>query len=434
MIELNWSRPNPDLTFDRTLIYYASSKYGTYSLLATISDIRTTNYVHSAGTDSTWYKWRFYDGTNYSDYSEPIQGSSAVDIFHYTTPKQVAEYLNRYRTIVGEAVDTLASETVCEPFDDPKVIEDSETVYLAGTAKKRNIDYTMNYDTGVVTFLASTTGAVTADYWADSTVVNSQVVRAIRRAEDEINRKTGRTFYEPVTVTEFIDSYDPLTTDIRAYSALTLDENVQEYKPNTNTPLLSRVLQLDHYPVTAVSQVILNAQPTTVTLEAVGTGAGVVTDFTLDYSPVVYGSEFVYVAGAQVTNYTIDYSTGIITFLAAPTGAITCTYQHCTEGTVIASDDYLLRDDEGIIILKDTVSQIKRNPLIATVVYTYGYYEAPPVVQDLATRIAARVVFQGTLMGAPAPLDIVSSQLSLMQRDIETLYDTIGRKMEMTRL
>lgn len=434
MIELNWNRPNPDLTFDRTLIYSASSKYGTYSLLATISDIRTTHYVHSAGTDSTWYKWRFYDGTNYSDYSEPIQGSSAVDIFHYTTPKQVAEYLNRYRTVTGEAVDTLASETVCEPFDDPKVIEDSETVYLAGTAKKRNIDYTMNYDTGVVTFLAATTGAVTADYWADSTVVNSRVVSAIRRAEDEINRRTGRTFYEPVTVTEFIDSYDPLTTDIRAYSSLTLDENVQEYKPNTNTPLLSRVLQLDHYPVTAVSQVILNAQPTTVTLEAVGTGAGVEDEFTLDYSPVVYGSEFVYVAGAQVTAYTIDNSTGIITFTSAPTGAITCTYQHCSQGTVIASKDYLLREDSGTIILKDTVSALKRNPLIATVVYTYGYYEAPPVVQDLATRIAARVVFMSTLMGSPNPMEFTSANIAVMQRDIDALFDTIGRKMVMTRL
>lgn len=434
MIELNWNRPNPDLTFSSTLVYSAASKFGTYTLLATISDIRTTKYVHSAGTESTWYKWRFYDGTNYSDYSQPIKGSAAVDIFHYTTPMQVASYLNRYRTIVGESLGTLAATKPFGPVADPKMISDSETVYVAGTAKIRNIDYTINYDTGMGNFVANTTGAVTIDYWADSTVVNSRVVAAIRRAEDEINRKTGRTFYEPVIVTESIDSYDPLTTDIRTYGLGTFDEAVQPYKPNTNTPLLSRVIQLEHYPITSVYQLIINAQTTSVSAEAVGTGNGADLAFTLDYNPVVYGSEIVYVAGAQVTNYTINYTTGVITFQAAPSGAITCDYQHCTQGVVVEAKDYLLRADSGTIILKDTIAQLKRNPFIATITYAHGYYEAPPVVQDLACRIAARVIFQSTLMGSPNPLDVTSSNLALMQRDIEALYDTIGRKMIMTRL
>jgi len=436
MAEINWTLPDPDATYDQTLVYRASSKYGTYSLIATISNIRTTKYIDTAGTATSWAKVRWYDSTNavYSDYSSPIPYTGTASDTNYTTPRQVASYLNRYRTIVGEAVDTLSAEKICNAVADPKMIADTEVVYVAGTAKKRNVDYTIDYDTGIITFAANTTGAVTADYWADSTVVNSRVVAAIRRAEDEINRKTGRSFYQPQTVTEFIDSYDPINTDIRAYGLGTFDEAVQPYKPNTTTPLISRTIQLANYPITSVSQLIINAQPTSVSSEAVGTGAGVVLDFTLDYNPVVYGSEIIYVAGAQVTNYTINYTTGVITFLAAPTGAITADYQYCTQGVVIAAADYLLRADSGTIILKDTVAQLKRNPLIATAVYAYGYAEPPATVQELATRIAARTVFQSTLMGSPSPLEFTSSNLANMQRDIEAFYDTIGRKMVLMRL
>jgi hypothetical protein len=437
MAEINWTLPDPDATYDQTLVYRAASKYGTYSLIATLSNIRITKYVDLTGSLTSWAKVRWYDSTNlvYSNYSAPIPYTGTVSDTNYTTPRQVASYLNRYRTIVAEAVGTGAGVVkVFGPVADPKMIADTEVIYVAATATKRNVDYTIDYDTGTVTFAAAPTGAITADYWADSTVVNSRTVAAIRRAEDEINRKTGRTFYQPQTVIEFVDSYDPINTDIRAYSLGTLDDTIQPYKPNTNTPLISRVLQLANYPVTSVSQLIINAQPTSVTSEAVGTGAGVVLDFSLDYNPVVYGSEIVYVAGSQVTNYTMNYTTGVITFNAAPTGAITADYQHCTQGVVIDSKDCLLREDSGTIILKDTVAQLKRNPLIATVVYAYGFYEPPPVVQDLATRIAARVVFQSTLIGSPNPMDFTSSNLAVMQRDIDQLYDTIGRKMIMTRL
>jgi len=436
--ELNWQLPDKDLTFNQTVVKRASSKYGTYSTLTTTTSIRTVKYLDKTAVSSSWYKIQFYDTANaiYSAESVPIPNTSTVSDTNYTTPKEVASYLNRFRTITGESLGTGNGTTTSFTAADPKIIADTETVYVAGVTKQRNVDYSVEYDSGVITFAtAPASGAITADYWADSTVVNSRVIASIRRAEDEINRKTGRTFYQPQTVTEFIDSYDVVATDIHAYSALSFDENVREYTPSTNAALISRVIQLANYPVTSISQLIINAQPTSVSAEAVGTGAGVVTVFPLDYSPVVYGSEVVYVAGVQTTSYTIDYSTGIITFTGTPpTGAITCDYQHCTQGTVIAAADYLLRGESGIIILKDTVSSLKRNPFIATAVYAYGYSEPPAVVQDLATRIAARVVFQSTLMGSPNPMEFTSSNLAVMLRDIDALYDTIGRKMVLTRL
>lgn len=66
--------------------------------------------------------------------------------------------------------------------------------------------------------------------------------------------------------------------------------------------------------------------------EAVGTGNGVLTTFTLSKPPIAPDSQLVYVAGvlkAETTDYTIVDATGVITFLVAPadTLAITATYK-----------------------------------------------------------------------------------------------------------
>lgn len=63
--------------------------------------------------------------------------------------------------------------------------------------------------------------------------------------------------------------------------------------------------------------------------EAVGTGDGVETIFTLAYHPVTASSYTVYVDGVAqtvTTDYTIVESTGVITFVNAPTGEITASY------------------------------------------------------------------------------------------------------------
>lgn len=66
--------------------------------------------------------------------------------------------------------------------------------------------------------------------------------------------------------------------------------------------------------------------------EAVGTGNGVLTTFTLANPPIAPDSQSVYVAGvlkAETTDYTINDTTGLITFLVAPadTLAIAASYQ-----------------------------------------------------------------------------------------------------------
>ena len=439
MPEINWTAPDKDSTYDQTLVYRATSKYGTFSLIATLTDIRTTKYVDNAGTSASWGKIRWYDSVNvvYSPYSDPIPYTGTVSDTNYSTPKMVAQFLNNYRLVTAEALGTGdAATTVFGPVADPKMVADSETVYVATVKKKRNTDYTIDYETGKVTFASApaSSAALTIDYWGNTQLLNSHVIEIIKRAEDEVNRRTGRTFYQPQTITEYIDSFDPLDTILHTYLTDDFTGDMRTLHSQTAELLTSRQLKLEKYPLTSVSQVIINAQPTTITAEAVGTGAGVVTAFTLANSPVVYGSEIVYVAGTQSTAYTIDCTTGIITFTSAPTGAITCDYIHCSGGTVIGAADYILKSDPGVILLKTTVSQIKKNMHIATVTYAYGYNEVPASVRDLATTLAAITLMQSTLLGSTAPLSVVASNLGVLLGRARSLLESLGTKLEVTRL
>jgi hypothetical protein len=437
MAELNWGLPDKDSTYNNTIIYYSTAKFGTYSTLATVTNIRTQKYTDNANGAGTWYKIRWHDTVNnvYSAYSQPFKATGVISDTNYTTPKFVCQYLGNYREVVAEVVGTGNAVLTEFTLDDPKVIADTETVYINAVAQRRNLDYTIDYETAKITF-SSAPGAfaITADYWATSDVQNSQIVNAIRRAEDTINRFTGQTFYQPQDTTETIDSYDPLDTYPFAYEATNYQTNIGQFRSNTSEFLTSRQIQLSHFPITAINQVLLNEQPTVVTGEAVGTGAGVVLVFPLTNSPVVYGSEIIYVAGVQVTNYTLDYSTGIITFNAAPTGAITADYTSCPAATVLATTDYFVRYDTGTIVLRNTTAQVKKMPMIVSVSYTYGYYDLPPVVQDLATRQAALSIMQSSYMGAKQPQAVAASNMGMLLGEIRSLYDMLGRKFTVVKI
>jgi hypothetical protein len=441
MAELNWKAPDKDSTYNQTIIKRASSKYGTYLTIATLTNIRTTTYNDLTGTSASWAKIQFYDTVNavYSAESNPIPYTGTVSDTNYTTPKKVAQMLNNFHIVTAEAVGTGDASTVLfGPVADSYVIADTEIVYVAGVKKNRNSDYTIDYETGKITFSAAATpalsAAITADYWASTYCLNSFYVDSIRRAEDEINRRLGRSFYQPQRTTEYIDSYDPLDLNQFAYEARGYTSLARDYHGITQEFLVSRVLKLKYFPLTSLSQVIINAQPTSVTAEAVGTGAGVVTAFTLAYNPVVYGSEIIYVSGTQSTAYTINYTTGVVTFTSAPTGAITADYTHCSGGQVVASSDYLSLLDAGIVLLKNTIPQIKKNVLICAVTYNYGFNDLPPLVERLATIMASVHLIQSTAMGAPSPQNVMSSNIGAFLGEMRSIMDSLGKKMDVIRL
>jgi len=77
-ILLRWTIPSEaDVTYDKTYIYRADSKTGTYTQIA-VQDISDNVYFDKEGTTSHWYKIRYYDSQNdvWSSYSEPLQGGT----------------------------------------------------------------------------------------------------------------------------------------------------------------------------------------------------------------------------------------------------------------------------------------------------------------------------------------------------------------------
>jgi len=68
--------------------------------------------------------------------------------------------------ITGENVGTGDGYTTTFYLQNPPVEEESETIYVDGVPKERNVDYTIDYETGAITFVtAPPAGSViTADY------------------------------------------------------------------------------------------------------------------------------------------------------------------------------------------------------------------------------------------------------------------------------
>lgn len=76
IININWDEPtNPDVT--TVFVYRSSSKDGSYAQLISLDAKNpdgswVTSFTDSGGSLNYWYKIRFFDGSVYSDYSNPI--------------------------------------------------------------------------------------------------------------------------------------------------------------------------------------------------------------------------------------------------------------------------------------------------------------------------------------------------------------------------
>ena len=95
----------------------------------------------------------------------------------------------------------------------------------------------------------------------------------------------------------------------------------------------------------------IQIDPWTRTAEAVGTGTGTQTVFNLDYFPVVAASETIYLGGApQVDDgsvYTLVDATGVITFVAAPAGAVVITADYDRAAVIIEASTSFETDEFG---------------------------------------------------------------------------------------
>ena len=183
---------------------------------------------------------------------------------------------------------------------------------------------------------------------------------------------------------------------------------------------------------------------TAVTAEAVGTGDGAATVFTLANNPVLTNSETVYLDGASQTrgvNYTINFDTGAITFTAAPGAgvAVTADYTHGIEavGTGDGAVTVFNLDNGPVIVGSET---IYLDGVVQTdgTNYTVNYNTNPAVVTFTAApantvRVDAiythytvdTLVFQVANAAGGRAVDLTPGETIIAYQDADNLASAI---------
>lgn len=90
---IEWTVPDTtEVSYDKVYIYRSSTKTGTYTNIASQS-IADNEYFDPDGSDTDWYKVRFYNSTtgDWSAYSEPMQ---AQDFYGYCTTDDIRALTN----------------------------------------------------------------------------------------------------------------------------------------------------------------------------------------------------------------------------------------------------------------------------------------------------------------------------------------------------
>lgn len=116
-----------------------------------------------------------------------------------------------FNQTLNEAVGTGDGSETSFTFDNDNIVKTSEKVYVAGTLQTRDTDYSINNETGVITFLSTPPGnseAVTAHYkyYPDSVdFTNDDVEDLISDADAEIDNWTGKSFENGTTQTDYFE-------------------------------------------------------------------------------------------------------------------------------------------------------------------------------------------------------------------------------------
>jgi hypothetical protein len=182
----------------------------------------------------------------------------------YTTVKKVYEHLNLYTSETNEAVGTGNGSQKIFNLANRKVVESTNYIYLNGVLKAEGPDYTIDLTEGIVTFLVAPGGGVvvTANYWW-SDIASSVVTNFINRAEDEINRRIGRSFYPPATITEYYDGTALIDTNQFVYQPKTFTDEFYQYKDHQESIYQYKTMFISKYPITAVGYLaIINTDGT----------------------------------------------------------------------------------------------------------------------------------------------------------------------------
>lgn len=150
---IRWKIPDStEVSYDRTYIYRSDTETGEYTEL-TSQAIATNYYFDSAGSDTDWYKVRFYSTTDvaYSSYSDVIQATKYIgycslnDIRHIshlsTTDISDTEMYEILKLSMAQLNADINTEIIREPvfyIDNTRknLINNSNTDYYVKNWKK----------------------------------------------------------------------------------------------------------------------------------------------------------------------------------------------------------------------------------------------------------------------------------------------------------
>ena len=298
----------------------------------------------------------------------------------YTNTLKVWQFINLYTTITAEEVGIGDGVNKMFPLEHKYVINNTETVYVSGVLKTKDVDYTIDNDSGTIVFntAPANLAPVVASYlYAD--VADSAVRAYIERVQDEIDRRVGRSFRPPVSITEYYDAESIIDISPYTYQPTTFNQDMEMYKSQWEEPYLNKYIKLNHYPVTKVTSLQIIK----------GVSGGITTYEDIELPP----------GGAtEATNDTANI---------------------------------LIYSDEGKIVLRNELGKrLKRGQMNIKITYEYGYNTVPFVVEDLATKMTALYVIESRLLGSPQPLSIPASNIRAIKEDIDDLFETLGTKLD----
>lgn len=274
--------------------------------------------------------------------ARPLGGSS--------NPIEVEIWNDRYTTVTNEAVGTGDGAAASFALDHGHIFTVSPlTVKVAGVAKTESTDYSVNRTTGVITFLAGsipTAGqAVTAtySYGTGAGTANNVYLLARRRETFIAAGSASFTLAALPTVIYEVTIDDTVTTGYEVSD----DVVILDAAPSSGSTVAiiyedeSCYLQMIQVKSSGVTDPFSQSPiddaetayvgiggHTDIVDEAVGTGDGETTVFTLDNPCIIDGTLEVDIDGSPETGFTLDPIRGEIEFDTAPgdTLPITASY------------------------------------------------------------------------------------------------------------
>jgi len=98
-------------------------------------------------------------------------------------------------------------------------------------------------------------------------------------------------------------------------------------------------------------------------------------------------------------------------------------------------DQYRLIPAQGIIVLSKTaIGKFVRGLQNIVINYSYGSDTVPLMVQELCTKMAVIYTIHTRLLGSPVPLNIPKANIKTLEEDVESLWVSLGRAIEVDKV